>query len=574
MVEVDHVDLAISPARAWEIVRHANLARGRLTRALFKIRTLPDRIRGKIEELALRVDDLRSTPERPGFQILADEPREVVVGAIGKVWKPTIPFAHVAPDAYAAFAEPDFVKVAWAISVSPLGAEGSRVTIEVRVDATTDAAWRKFRRYFRVIGIGSHFIRRSLLAELAREHGRPAWRDDERPIAGDSLLPDARYATTHAITIAATPEAIWPWLVQLGCHRAGFYSYDVLDNGGERSAREVHPELQRLEVGQVLPATPKGTDGFEVLAIDPNRSLVLGGLYDLDTNQQRPFAAARPRHFWQTTWAFELEPLGPMMTRLRARGHAAFSDSARPHAAWMSRAHDVMQRAQLRNLARRVEGRVRRDDWHDVVEGAGGAAVMIGAMVTPFRRGSRTRWGLDEAAAERAYPGDDFVPEPRWMWTHAVEIDAPPDRVWPWIAQLGADRAGFYSYQFLENLAGCNVRNAETVHEEWVRSDGAPLSLHPKLPPFEVETRPNEWLLARLDIDETCASWLVYLEPLGPGRCRCISRYRCVTSSDLASRIRLGPALLEPISFAMDKRMLAGIKRRAERARAAAAAGA
>ena len=208
------------------------------------------------------------------------------------------------------------------------------------------------------------------------------------------------------------------------------------------------------------------------------------------------------------------------------------------------------------------------------VVGAGGAAAMLGAMITPFRRGARTHWGIHEEDAESEFPGDDIVPVPSWMWTHAVEIDAPREQVWPWIAQLGADRAGFYSYQFLENLAGCNVRNAETVHDEWVRSDGAPLSLHPRLPPLEVQTKPNELLLARLDMDKTRASWLVYLEPLGPGRCRCISRYRCVTSPDLASRVRLGPALMEPVSFAMDRRMLRGLKERAERARAAAAASA
>ena len=65
---------------------------------------------------------------------------------------------------------------------------------------------------------------------------------------------------THAIDIAATPEAIWPWLVQMGCRRGGFYSIDVLDNGGRRSAREIHPDLQTLPVHTVIPATPRGTE--------------------------------------------------------------------------------------------------------------------------------------------------------------------------------------------------------------------------------------------------------------------------------------------------------------------------
>jgi hypothetical protein len=67
------------------------------------------------------------------------------------------------------------------------------------------------------------------------------------------------------------------------------------------------------------------------------------------------------------------------------------------------------------------------------------------------------------------------------------------------------------------------------------------------------------------------ASWLFLVDPTGPGRCRVISRYRCGTSGDLASRLQFGPAIVEPVSFAMDRRMLIGIKQRAERVRKASA---
>jgi hypothetical protein len=63
------------------------------------------------------------------------------------------------------------------------------------------------------------------------------------------------------------------------------------------------------------------------------------------------------------------------------------------------------------------------------------------------------------------------------------------------------------------------------------------------------------------------ASWLFLVEPDGPARCRVISRYRCGTSDDLSSRLQFGPVIVEPVSFAMDRRMLIGIKQRAERAR-------
>lgn len=102
----------------------------------------------------------------------------------------------------------------------------------------------------------------------------------------------------------------------------------------------------------------------------------------------------------------------------------------------------------------------RRDGWRDVVEGVVGAGAMIASGITPFLRPRRNRWGLDTALAGRPLAGDDLVPRPRWSWTHGIEIDASADAVWPWVAQVGADRGGFYSYQWLENIAGCGVRNA------------------------------------------------------------------------------------------------------------------
>src|SRR6185295_9733322 len=101
------------------------------------------------------------------------------------------------------------------------------------------------------------------LREIARDLGRLDV-DEDRPLPGDDLLPADSAELTDAIDVAATPETIWPWLVQMGCRRAGWYSYDLLDNGGKRSAREIRPELQRLSVGDVLPATPVSADGFEV----------------------------------------------------------------------------------------------------------------------------------------------------------------------------------------------------------------------------------------------------------------------------------------------------------------------
>ena len=576
LLEIDSVDLALSPAEAWKLLRHGDLGQSALTRALFALRTIPDRIVGKhSDELRLRLDDLRSTPEQPGFQVLVDRPNEeVVVGAIGKVWRLEIPFVHVADaEAFRAFDEPGQVVVAWAIQLAPLGEKDVRVTLELRVTATDEASWRKLRRYLRLIGPASRFIRRTLLSSLARAHGTPEAKEAERPLPGDELLADARAQLTHGITIHASPAAIWPWLVQMGCRRSGFYSIDALDNAGVRSAREVHAELQALHVGDVIPATPKGDDGFEVLRLEENRALILGGLFDANANVQLRFDAARPDRFWQVTWSFVLEPLDANTTRLHVRARAAFPEAQRLHATWIRPVHALMETAQLRHLAARVEGRMPLDDARDVASGVGGAARMVAALLTPFLRSHRTHWGLDDATAARAYPGDELVATPRWSWTHGVEIDAPVDEVWPWIAQIGADRGGFYSYQWLENLAGCGVRNAETIHPEWSVKKGDALVLHPHAEMRIAEIDDGRWFVAHAPADEEArtrrepwaeASWLFVLEPITPRRTRVVSRYRVACSDDLASRLGFGPAIVEPIGFVMDRRMLLGVRDRAE----------
>jgi hypothetical protein len=165
-------------------------------RALFVVRTWPSRWHGQHAELRLRLDDLVSTPDHPGFQILAeDPPHEIAVGAIGKVWHLDIPFVHVADaEAFAAFAEPDYAKVAWAIRVLPEGEESARVELELRVDTTDGDALTKFRRYFLVIGPASRFLRHVLLGRLVRELGTPDQVKNERPCPSDAPLPDGTFA--------------------------------------------------------------------------------------------------------------------------------------------------------------------------------------------------------------------------------------------------------------------------------------------------------------------------------------------------------------------------------------------
>ena len=100
----------------------------------------------------------------------------------------------------------------------------------------------------------------------------------ERMLAmpGDELIPHAEGSLTHAITVHCSRRELWPWLIQMGADRAGWYSYDVLDNGGRRSAEQILRELQSPSVGAVFPALPGREDGFVLLECEPTHWLLLG----------------------------------------------------------------------------------------------------------------------------------------------------------------------------------------------------------------------------------------------------------------------------------------------------------
>lgn len=170
-------------------------------------------------------------------------------------------------------------------------------------------------------------------------------------LAGDELLPDARAEVTHQVDIQAAAADVWPWLVQMGRRRGGWYSWDLLDNGGMPSADRIIPELQTLTVGDVLPIKAKGAEGFAVLAIEPARALVLGDPSLL------PGAARREPNMARATWAFVLEPLVSGATRLHVRVRAEYprnlaSSLLRPIVVAL---HDIMERKQLETLKARVE---------------------------------------------------------------------------------------------------------------------------------------------------------------------------------------------------------------------------
>jgi proline iminopeptidase len=203
----------------------------------------------------------------------------------------------------------------------------------------------------------------------------------KRPrLPGDELLPAARAEATHRIRIEAPAAHVWPWLVQMGRRRAGWYSYDLLDNGGEPSAERIVPELQALEVGDVLPIKGAGDDGFTVLAIDPPRALVLGdpSLLPGHAPEQAPKVRA--------TWAFALEPAAGGATELFARVRVAYEPSGAVTvlAPLVRAVHWLMEQKQLRMIKRRVEAEGRPPGLGAKLRALVGAGDRIAGLTAPF----------------------------------------------------------------------------------------------------------------------------------------------------------------------------------------------
>ena len=97
----------------------------------------------------------------------------------------------------------------------------------------------------------------------------PTSLEKRRPLPGDALVPEPIFVSTHAITIDAPPERVWRWIAQMGAGRAGWYSWDAIDNGGAPSATGIMPALQTVASGDMMPAVPGATDAFVVAAVDP-----------------------------------------------------------------------------------------------------------------------------------------------------------------------------------------------------------------------------------------------------------------------------------------------------------------
>jgi hypothetical protein len=164
-----------------------------------------------------------------------------------------------------------------------------------------------------------------------------------RRMAGDEVVQRPAFNATRVVTIYARPEDIWPWIVQIGFGRAGWYSYDLFDNLGRHSSERIVPELQHMKVGDLVPLGPGEGSGMFVKEIVLNRSIVWWTGKD-----------------GQTTWTWGLYPISEGATRLVTRVRTPFSWGQPVSAIWLlltEVADFPMMRKCLLGIKRRAETR-------------------------------------------------------------------------------------------------------------------------------------------------------------------------------------------------------------------------
>jgi hypothetical protein len=203
----------------------------------------------------------------------------------------------------------------------------------------------------------------------------------------------------------------------------------------------------------------------------------------------------------------------------------------------------------------------------------GFALLVWNLIATPFVGQRRRRWGTVGSEADDPLTGDELIPDPKWSYTLGVTIDAPPEAVWPWIAQIGQGRGGFYTYQALENLVGCRITNTSEILADYQHpAVGEGIHLHWDAPPLRIETvEPPYGLVlfgSPVDVgsDEVwgVATWQFIIKPDSDGGSRLLTRGRYDHAPNRRSRLLFGRFPMEVITFVMSRKMMLEMKRLAE----------
>jgi hypothetical protein len=212
-------------------------------------------------------------------------------------------------------------------------------------------------------------------------------------------------------------------------------------------------------------------------------------------------------------------------------------------------------------------------------------SVMAGvvlAVAYPAARRWAIRWGASVDEAAMPLPGDDLLLDPSMETTRAITIDAPAVAVWPWLVQMGQDRAGLYSYDWLERLVGLDFHNADRIVPEWQRLEvgdqirAAPASAGPEAGFTVVAVDPGRSLVTAIGDPavvvpaaqagrlEEGGTWTFVLHPLAGHRSRLVVRLRSRFGLPRPLEVLLA-RLVEPLHFVMERKQLLGIAERARR---------
>jgi hypothetical protein len=204
------------------------------------------------------------------------------------------------------------------------------------------------------------------------------------------------------------------------------------------------------------------------------------------------------------------------------------------------------------------------------------AAVGTGVLLAGTARARLRNWGATHAEIEATHAGDELVAGPVTTSTYAVTIETPADVVWSWLVQIGQDRGGMYSYEWLENLFGLDIHNTDQIRDEWQqRTAGDKVRVVPRGKlgmregyAFHVALAdPPRALVLRQQPPEHPwdATWAFVIIPVSANRCRLLSRSRTAKASGATGvAARIGAELMGPIILLMTRKMLLGIKEHAE----------